>query len=520
MGQSLLWVWDNHAHLHKDHQTKPALEMEAKWEKPILLLTWKPVNAYIQGFGANPGIDYPNTSIQGTGIGKRIFPDCAVPPDQVFGDHESYRYVWVRVELSLPERTGQDVPVYLRILDPDDPSFNSPPVDPTDDPDTGIHRGGDNRGNALFVGGTQDYFIVIRLNSLGNGIGWAKIKLSNLPGDNFKVGAALEEGIRDSMRVGEGSQQEALRIYAGNQLVPEGDKEPRKPMRATELLTIWQKIFYEYDRMYRRGAWLIDGEVIDDGDDYDPIMNETIIRIEEQSDWQELQPGMEIHLFDSLNQEGEKLRIKRIEGPIGNIVRVIVEGRVVGNYAKVRGGAIGWGDFFELDFTLISDAFRIGYIEFEQIGHSGILPSFNYGGANEGITSQWFSYFNQRQNVLWLVAGRRRLGSLTTGESWPPYNQSFVFVERLQEAFGLSWQPARREVLVHEVGHQFDGMGRDWPNHEDHPNWLNNDGCVMLYDTTNGQNPPQNPNNFTNDIAHFGLSDIRASLRGSLYPLQ
>lgn len=189
-----------------------------------------------------------------------------------------------------------------------------------------------------------------------------------------------------------------------------------------------------------------------------------------------------------------------------------------------RFAALAWGGVFALDFGLIEGTFRIGYVVFQSTGQQGVLPSFNYAGANEEFAEQWFSHFNNRRGVLWLVAGRQRSGSQRTGESHTDINSSFVFVERIQNAFGGQWQAARREVLVHELGHQF-GM-RDWnpkePNnsHPDHRNWQNSDGCVMLYGTG-----LQNPNDFTNDIAHFAWECIGneqnnpPSIRGANYPL-
>jgi hypothetical protein len=67
----VLRAWDNHAHLHKDHQVKPALELNAEWKVPKL--PWTPMR---QGQGDNPGNGKPNTA-----IGKRTFPNLPVPPD-------------------------------------------------------------------------------------------------------------------------------------------------------------------------------------------------------------------------------------------------------------------------------------------------------------------------------------------------------------------------------------------------------------------------------------------------------
>ncbi|MCS7192004.1 MAG: hypothetical protein NZ937_03350 [Armatimonadetes bacterium] len=73
----VLRVWNNHAHLHKDHQVKPALEMNAEWKTPKLLITWVPMKKG-QNFGRNPG-----NGKTGTDIGVRLFTDLPVPPNQL-----------------------------------------------------------------------------------------------------------------------------------------------------------------------------------------------------------------------------------------------------------------------------------------------------------------------------------------------------------------------------------------------------------------------------------------------------
>ena len=70
-----------------------------------------------QKFGDNPGNGKPNTA-----IGKRIFPDLPVPPDQLppNEDREAYRKAKVIVQVWGEPNTTKTV--YLRLLDPDDPS--------------------------------------------------------------------------------------------------------------------------------------------------------------------------------------------------------------------------------------------------------------------------------------------------------------------------------------------------------------------------------------------------------------
>jgi hypothetical protein len=110
----VIQAYDNHAHLHKDHQVKPALELNAEWKVPKL--PWAPMRQG-QKFGDNPGNGKPNTA-----IGKRIFPDLPVPPDQLppNEDREAYRKAKVIVHVWGEPNTTKTV--YLRLLDPDDPS--------------------------------------------------------------------------------------------------------------------------------------------------------------------------------------------------------------------------------------------------------------------------------------------------------------------------------------------------------------------------------------------------------------
>jgi hypothetical protein len=48
-----------------------------------------------------------------------------------------------------------------------------------------------------------------------NGYAEAIVRLSIQPGNNFKVGGAFEASVRDQMRIGEGTQETALRVFFG-----------------------------------------------------------------------------------------------------------------------------------------------------------------------------------------------------------------------------------------------------------------------------------------------------------------
>ncbi|MDW8027264.1 MAG: hypothetical protein RMK94_02600 [Armatimonadota bacterium] len=107
---------DNHAHLHKDHQVKPALEMNTEWKTPKLLITWAPMKEG-QKFGRNPG-----NGKTGTDIGVRLFPDLPVPPNRLSPKDDRDAYRKAKVILQVWGEPNVTKTVYLRLFDPDDPS--------------------------------------------------------------------------------------------------------------------------------------------------------------------------------------------------------------------------------------------------------------------------------------------------------------------------------------------------------------------------------------------------------------
>jgi len=275
----VIQAYDNHAHLHKDHQVKPALELNAEWKTPKLLLAWAPMRQG-QKFGDNPGNGKPNTA-----IGKRIFPDLPVPPDQLppNEDREAYRKAKVIVHVWGEPNTTKTV--YLRLLDPDDPSAPDTqeelPIDNNDgviqDPSGGVtfvRRPNDNRREVeiveevvdgrrirreverfpsigMFEGGGTDSQVDVNLNDEGYGRAEVIVLLSRQPGNNFKVAGAFDNSVRDGLHIKEGTQEEALRVWtADGKKVPEGNEPEIEPVaRATELLTVWRRLWVEMDSM-------------------------------------------------------------------------------------------------------------------------------------------------------------------------------------------------------------------------------------------------------------------------------
>ena len=135
----VLRIWDNHAHL--------------------LLLSWAPMRER-QEFGDNHGNGKPKTA-----IGKRIFTDLPVPPDQLPADDDREAYRKAKVIVQVWDEPDVTKTVYLRLFDPDDPSAPDTeeeiPIDSNDDTIqnplgevTFICRGNDNQSDGTGIPAT------------------------------------------------------------------------------------------------------------------------------------------------------------------------------------------------------------------------------------------------------------------------------------------------------------------------------------------------------------------------------
>ncbi len=91
----------------------------------------------------------------------------------------------------------------------------------------------------------------MNLNEKGYGVREVIVILSRQPGNNFKVAGAFDEGVRNGLHIKEGTQEQALRVWTSdNKRVPEGNEPDIIPIaRATELLTVWRRLWVEVDSM-------------------------------------------------------------------------------------------------------------------------------------------------------------------------------------------------------------------------------------------------------------------------------
>jgi len=149
--------------------------------------------------------------------------------------------------------------VYLKLFDPDDPSLD----EPVDHTDTATERKGDDNfidGTGLPIHGVfrEDNDPNLRKGRLvkimdngriaavetESGEATILVRVVRQPGNNFKVvGSCLLKDINKINLASDG-----LRLQLENRTVPEGD-EPIWRVRASELLTVWRRLFVEIDSM-------------------------------------------------------------------------------------------------------------------------------------------------------------------------------------------------------------------------------------------------------------------------------
>jgi hypothetical protein len=185
------------------------------------------------------------------GGGWRVFPgknsmDAGAP---------SHRAVKVKITV-LPAM--QDIPIKLKLYDPDDPTYADGPVDA--DPNTN-----DNRGDPLNfkVGEVLDATTTEIEN--GEAIAWKTFLVSLNPGDNFRVAAAEREIYFDYIKVisSQTAPETRGRLYvdknendnldpgepAVDENSPASDKNGVDVVFSTPLLTVWRRLHVEVDSM-------------------------------------------------------------------------------------------------------------------------------------------------------------------------------------------------------------------------------------------------------------------------------
>ncbi len=180
-------------------------------QKKIASVKWEAINRTLT---ANPN----------TGGGKGMFPDKDSPSDQTVNDT-------VRVKATTCPAM-QNVTVYFKSFDVDDPTGDAFPVD------SNGSQGGDNRSTAI---AKQGRFVSTATNTGSattdaNGVASIDFQVTRQPGDNFRVAAACNQsdlaGLTDDNVPGDNNPD--IAGFSG---------------RVSEMLTVWRRLHVELDSM-------------------------------------------------------------------------------------------------------------------------------------------------------------------------------------------------------------------------------------------------------------------------------
>ncbi len=194
----------------------------------IKSIEWKEVK---QGqFFANPN----------PGGGVAIYADKDTPED-------TSHYDRVKVLVKLEPPVSQSVAVYLRAFDVDDPSSNKSPVDDES-------KGKDNRGNVngyqegVFTTTHRPKIEVKTSNPLDEAE--AEFQVTMNPGDNFRIGGVLarDKNLLDKWVVKQSSADPSENDITARVIKDDG-KEAVEGKDTTNLLTVWRRLWVEWDSM-------------------------------------------------------------------------------------------------------------------------------------------------------------------------------------------------------------------------------------------------------------------------------
>lgn len=202
----------------------------------------------------------PGNGNENTNIGQRIFPDRIDSSDGI-----NRRKVKIEANAGVP-----NVMIYFRNYDPDDPSFNEAPVDPTG-------SGGDDNRTALpsdpkagwltCPAGSTPSICNPQANGVAaktdaNGIAVAELTLTIQPGNNFMVAASADESYANGITVSGIQLQDS-----SGAVIPDGTSSEGSKARRTDMLTVWRRLHIEYDAMgliqnNNLGGKFLDGAVV------------------------------------------------------------------------------------------------------------------------------------------------------------------------------------------------------------------------------------------------------------------
>lgn len=289
---------------------------------------------------------------------------------------------------------------------------------------------------------------------------------------------------------------------------------------ASGTLVAWKRVYYELDSMYEEGTDLT--EDYDNGFWGEPYLLHV-------ADPTLFSQNQEIMVFDADYPEGETATVSAVDVGDSTITLSAPLSRCynAGYEAGDKGAAVTFPACatYQVDvFEPLREGFGSdiagrdggGFVEFLPTpdGQQAVPHEAGLSGTTTPDIDEFFAVWcknRSESNVFHVVAAERaEIGSnhgwgLT---SWLWSNCSVVFIAAIDAFYGSDATAARKEVVVHETGHQFMvSPCDDDPEHFGDPNHAGTDQCVMSYDPWQSQWP-----HFRNGIVEFCtgcLYDIR-----------
>lgn len=316
--------------------------------------------------------------------------------------------------------------------------------------------------------GTVDYQVVTD----ANGKAEAVVILSRQPGNNFKVAGAFDKMVRDGLHIKEGTQEQALRVWTGdNKRVPERNEPDIQPVvRATELLTVWRRLHVEVDSMGVVTGNTITGQITNVVDNRDGTSTCTTNQnLDDSID--RFNPG---RLTDSANRD-----FSVIANTNGNNFTITVNDYAdgtrpsLGNFKLVDDDELRDGQDVPMpDTSKLANAMREAYVQvLFYVGDNNDNVPFilNVAYFEEDVrdAQDWDSVgFNSADfwvtYILGACQGKREGDNdpddetfLTLGVT-SRYGGSLIFIETIKDYSreeGLNAAKEEQGTVVHEVGH-------------------------------------------------------------------
>jgi hypothetical protein len=481
----VIQVWDNHAHLHKDHQVKPALERSLK-EPKNEVLSVLPDNPTKVLISAKHGGGYPSpyqtqdgqiriiAKVKG-GRGKVFFE--VVDPDDPspYLEDTNHDTIWPQIEGLVMDDNPNDN------RDPNKngrlpyETFQNNCLRPRQ-----VRIGDPNQSRRL-PDGTWEV--------------WTNLLITDrFTGDNYIVRATCEE------------------VEAGKYF----HEQPKLQGKYKEsvLLTAWKRVYCEVDRMYKIGTDLARDTNIGDI----KVFVRSARVLDNNRHIIELRPSQifsvndEVVVFDADHPKGERRIIVAIDDnemsitldkPLQNSYKASPDDAYYAIEGKGAAIAKPSGGFWEADIALIQTALEPCFVEviFPQEGAVAVPykhftyeakdPQRGYLGMNH-FSQLWFAHHVSKgnfNNYIHLVGAYdhgdyRYFAASGRSVSEKDDNASYVFVAITGERTIFN-----QEITAHEIIHQWQFKGTDYdstlgPNYDQHDfieGGVRHSYCLMNY---------------------------------------